>query len=509
VIAAGRDGARTALDLDQDAGSRCAKQWRQRSAQRGTANGTTPMPLCFRLLLAFSILVAIARPIDGAAAGGGAPAAVKEEIWALPFPLPMFGFVVRPAGDGPFPLVIMNHGISLGVQERSMFPAIEYLAAARWFASQGYVVMSPVRYGATALDDKDQGLYGSVFAHVGSCDNPNFRGPGLAIATMNEWVIDYMSKKKFVQPGKVVVVGQSGGGWGSIALASLNPSSVQAIVTFEAGRGGRVDGKPNNNCAPDRLVTATGEFGRTARIPMMWIYTENDSYFGPELSKRMHDAFVAAGGSAEYHLLPPFGSDGHFMIDSPDAVPLWSPLVSQFLQKHSADSNAKQLVGKSPPEDVRAGPPRVSLPQKIAFSAWRRLCFNSSDKTQICRTTSTGADELDQVIMRVDLIQRADGPARLQLFVPQGANLQRGVQVTIDQGQPTQIPFTWCLANICIAADGVKPGLIAEMESGKNLKLDITDMSSSPASLTFPLAQFAAARKAAPAQTYDFGLDEE
>ena len=207
------------------------------------------------------------------------------------------------------------------------------------------------------LDDKDQGLYGAVFAHVGSCDNPNFRGPGLAIATLNEWVIDYMSKKKMIQPGKVIVVGQSGGGWGSIALASRNPSSVQAIITFAAGRGGRVDGKPNNNCAPDKLVAATGEFGRTARIPMLWIYAENDTYFGPELTKRMHQAFVEAGGNVEYHVLPPFGSDGHFMIDSADAVPIWSPLVTQFLEKHSATATppGQQVSSSSPQQELRRG----------------------------------------------------------------------------------------------------------------------------------------------------------
>lgn len=143
---------------------------------------------------------------------------IQEEIWALPFPLPVLAYLVRPAGDGPFPLVIMNHGISLDANQRTMFPMIEYRDAAYWFARRGYVVISPIRYGASSLDDKDQGLYGAVFAHVGSCDNPNFRGPGLAIATLNEWVIDYMSKKKMIEPGKVVVVGQSGGGWGSIAL---------------------------------------------------------------------------------------------------------------------------------------------------------------------------------------------------------------------------------------------------------------------------------------------------
>jgi hypothetical protein len=99
------------------------------------------------------------------------------------------------------------------------------------------------------------------------------------------------------------------------------PTPGQGDRRLRGGRGGRVDGKPNNNCAPDRLVEATGEFGRTSRVPMLWIYIENDTFFGPALSKRMHEAFTAAGGKAEYHLVPPFGNDGHFFVGSPDAIP--------------------------------------------------------------------------------------------------------------------------------------------------------------------------------------------
>lgn len=132
--------------------------------------------LAILLLLAFPSAVHSPAAADDRTAGQ----VIQEEIWALPFPLPVLAFLVRPVGDGPFPLVVMNHGISLEANQRTMFPAIEYRDAARWFARRGYVVISPVRYGASSLDDKDQGLYGAVFAHVGSCDNPNFRGPGLA-----------------------------------------------------------------------------------------------------------------------------------------------------------------------------------------------------------------------------------------------------------------------------------------------------------------------------------------
>jgi dienelactone hydrolase len=245
----------------------------------------------------------------------------------------MFAYLVRPVGEGPFPLVIMNHGVSLNPIDRSFFPLVEFRDAAKWFAKQGYLVVAPVGtgYGASAIDMPEHGLYGPFFSKVGKCSNPNFHAPGLAVAQVDLWIIGYLAAEKRIVPKDVIVVGQSAGGWASIALSSLNPPQVKAIITFAAGRGGRVDGKPNNNCAPDKLVEATGEFGRTSRVPMLWIYIENDTFFGPALSKRMHEAFTAAGGKAEYHLVPPFGSDGHFFIGSPDAIPIWWPLVTKFL----------------------------------------------------------------------------------------------------------------------------------------------------------------------------------
>src|SRR5258707_4554072 len=55
-----------------------------------------------------------------------APLRIQEEVWALPFPIPMFGYVVRPVGDGPFPLVIMNHGVSLHVTERRFYHVVSF-----------------------------------------------------------------------------------------------------------------------------------------------------------------------------------------------------------------------------------------------------------------------------------------------------------------------------------------------------------------------------------------------
>ena len=281
-------------------------------------------------------IIAMAAATASLAAASDDPPRLQEEMWALPLPAPTIAYVVRPIGDGPFPLAIMNHGVALDPMQRSLFPPVEFRDAAMWFARRGYMVVAPAGpgYGAAALDVPEAGLFTVFFSKIGKCSNPNFRDAGLAAAQLNLWIIEYMTRLKRIVPDHVIVIGQSAGGWGSIALSSVNPPPVKAIIAFAAGRGGRVGDRPNNNCAPDKLVEATGAFGRTSRIPMLWIYIENDSFFGPELSRRMYAAFTGAGGNAEYHLLPPHGTEGHLFIGAPDAVPIWSPLVSAFLDKH-------------------------------------------------------------------------------------------------------------------------------------------------------------------------------
>ena len=201
----------------------------------------------------------------------------------------------------------------------------------------GYAVITPIgpSSGGGAFDLPERELYELYFSSVENCDDPYSLRGSAARATANKWIIDYMTRQRLIIPDKVIVVGQSAGGWAAIALSSLNPKSTGAIVTFAAG--GRVDGKAENSCESKKLIEAAREFGRTSRIPMLWIHSANDTYFGPELSKQVHEAFTGAGGAAEYHLLPPVGSDGEPFMDSPDGISSWAPLVDQFLAKHQGE----------------------------------------------------------------------------------------------------------------------------------------------------------------------------
>src|ERR1044072_2969478 len=63
---------------------------------------THHMRLPYLLIIAMSLLAATC-----AAAADDRPQ-LQEEVWALPLPVPTIAYVVRPVGDGPFPLAIMN-----------------------------------------------------------------------------------------------------------------------------------------------------------------------------------------------------------------------------------------------------------------------------------------------------------------------------------------------------------------------------------------------------------------
>jgi hypothetical protein len=169
--------------------------------------------------------------------------AIQEEVWALPVTLPTIAYVVRPVGNGPFPLVVMNHGVSLNQRERAFFPLVEFRDAAMWFARRGYMVVAPSGsgYGAAALDEPERGLYTLFHSKIGSCDNPNFRDAGLAVALVDKWIVEYMADQKLIVPDNVIVVGQSAGATGHhhICRGPRRPCRRQSQQQLRARQTGR------------------------------------------------------------------------------------------------------------------------------------------------------------------------------------------------------------------------------------------------------------------------------
>src|SRR5260370_14982520 len=174
----------------------------------------------------------------------------RGQLWLLPSQdpaVPMQTTVFRPPGEGPFPLVLMNHGTTGNAVQRLYFPLLEFNDAALWFARRGFAVAAPQRPG-----HGDTG--GPFFEDVGQCRDSDFLSSGLAVAAADQAALSYMTAQPFIESDGIVVVGQSAGGFGAMALASLNPPRVRAIIHFSGVRGRHAQGKPLHNFPPHPAV---------------------------------------------------------------------------------------------------------------------------------------------------------------------------------------------------------------------------------------------------------------
>lgn len=230
-----------------------------------------------------------------------------------------------PAGQGPFPLAVINHGRDAGRSERASPGRVRFEEAARYFVRKGFAVLVPTRlgYGDTGQDFDPE--------ESGACFFKHYQPTLDAAADEVLAAVDYARTLPWIDSRRIVLMGQSVGGIVAAAAAAQNPQGVLAAINFAGGAGGDPLTHPGIPCDALQLQQAFADMGRSAHIPMLWVYTRNDRYFGPQVSQAWAGAYKEGGAPLDYRLLAPFSSNGHYLFA--DGANVWMPMLDDYLAR--------------------------------------------------------------------------------------------------------------------------------------------------------------------------------
>ena len=144
--------------------------------------------------------------------------------------------------------------------------------------------------------------------------------------------LDWVRVQAWAKGSKIVLAGNSVGGLTSAATAATSPAGLVAFINFAGGIAGNPGKAPGKSCAPETVGEAFAVYGRTARVPSLWLYAQNDQFWGPDVPKQWHAAYIASGGEAEFVAVPPVpNADGHELIFV--GRELWATAVESFLKR--------------------------------------------------------------------------------------------------------------------------------------------------------------------------------
>ncbi|AOY01650.1 S9 family peptidase [Jeongeupia sp. USM3] len=266
---------------------------------------------------------------------------LNEQVLMLPAKPGLFGFdlettLFKPDGPGPFPLAVINHGKKAGEafrQERQRYPLM-----AQEFLKRGYIVALPMRRGFS----RSGGKY-----VVEGCNLTQFARDQADDVTK---VIELLRARPDVDGSRILVIGQSLGGYVTLAQAERNVAGVRAVLNFVGG----IYWPDNQYCD---LQTARNEsftnLGSDAKVDSLWFYGENDAYTPAETAARLYERYQAAGGRAEFVRFDAPKNAAHGLFGTREGFDkIWWPKAEPFLKAHGLPTAVinPQYIGPPAPK---------------------------------------------------------------------------------------------------------------------------------------------------------------
>jgi dienelactone hydrolase len=233
------------------------------------------------------------------------------------------GELFKPAGPGPFPALLYNHGSAPGQLNSEASRAI-----GPRFAQAGWIFFMPYRRGQGLSADAGPYILDEVNAarrRGGKREASAALARLLATDHLQDQLqaLAWLQSQPYVRPSRIALAGNSFGGIETILGAPQAP--VCAAVAASAA-------SESWNDAPEVQQLMKEAAGRSA-APLLLFQAANDFDLAP--NKALLQVRQAAGKPVEYKVYPAFGTlaqDGHGFAYR--GVEIWFDDVLEFLNQH-------------------------------------------------------------------------------------------------------------------------------------------------------------------------------
>lgn len=257
-------------------------------------------------------------PMKGAGTFGGSIDMVTE--------------VFKPVGAGPFPVLVYAHGRDATEQERSAMKEVIPRDYLQYWLGKGFAVVAPMRPGYGKTGGTDREIPGHRWGNFGCSGSPNVEGVAGAAGSAITAAVEWARQQNWANGSAVVLSGNSIGGLTVVALGARNLAGVVGYINFAGGVAGNPARSPGKSCDPDRVREAFRTYGATTKVRNLWLYAENDQFWGAEAPKAWHGAFVAGGSPSTFVMTASLsGADGHDLIFK--GRDLWTVHVDAFVRQ--------------------------------------------------------------------------------------------------------------------------------------------------------------------------------
>ncbi len=243
----------------------------------------------------------------------------------------MVAQVFKPAGAGPFPVVLFSHGRSGDATLRAQLAHPVGLGHVRYWLGKGYAVVAPIRPGYGATGGRDTEASGVNYAEGGACTRqPDHSKTANGAVRSSAQALAWVREQTWAKPHQILLAGQSVGGLTTVAMCAANPPGVVGCINFSGGAGGDPIRAPARMCAPEKMTALMRQYGTTTRLPSIWFYAVNDLFWGEQPPKDWHAAFAAGGSPTQFVNTEAVQPDGHRLLAVGGR--LWSEPLNAWLK---------------------------------------------------------------------------------------------------------------------------------------------------------------------------------